>query len=141
MERPNTVSGLEAKRAELLKLRERLENEVRKITCDLDHLEACIALFDPANMPEAVKSYMNQHRAKKGTVKRFVLERLRAAGGPLTSEAITRAWCEDRGLRADDATYVILRKRVGSCLINQCAAGLVERMGMDGVFQRYALVA
>jgi hypothetical protein len=46
MERLNAVSGLIAKRDELAKLRKRLEAEVRKRACDIDNLDAAMALFD-----------------------------------------------------------------------------------------------
>ena len=45
----------------------------------------------------------------------------------------------DRGLPTDDAAYIILRKRVGSCLTAACGQGLVERRGVAGAWQRYAL--
>ena len=134
-----TVAGLEAKRADLVAYRARLEAETRKVTVDIDHLEAAIALFGTDADPDVIRGHAVKHRAKKGALKRFVLAKLREAGGPLTSEAITRAWCEDRGLRADGDTYVVIRKRVGSCLIAACGAGLVTREGMEGVWQRYAL--
>jgi hypothetical protein len=132
MERPNTVSGLQAKRAELAKLREALEAEVRKVTCDLDHLDAAIRLFDPATTPAAIRRYVIRYRAKKGTVKRFVLGALRGATAPLTSKAITEAWVADRGLRTDDATMVVLRKRVGACLIALRRDKLVVNEGAIG---------
>ncbi len=139
MERPNTVAGLVAKRAELVKLRSQLEREVHKITCDLDHLDAAIALFDPANTPAAVARYAVKHRAKKGALKRFVLGFLRDASGPVTSKDITEAWTAARGLRADDATYVILRKRVGSCLIALRAQGHVADIPQSGEYKGWRL--
>ncbi len=125
MERPNTVAGLVAKRAELLKLRKSLELELRQITSDVDHIDAAIRCFDPANTPAARKRYGAQHRAKKGHLKRFVLDQLKAAAGPITSRDITEAWIAARGLRTDDATLVLLRKRVGACLTTLKAAGVV----------------
>jgi hypothetical protein len=68
MERPNAIAGLNAKRAELVKYRKELEAEVRKATCDIDHLEAAIKLFDPATTPPVIKRYVVQHRAKKGAL-------------------------------------------------------------------------
>ena len=44
MERPNTVSGLVAKRAELVAYRKGLEAELRKVTVDIDHLDAAIRI-------------------------------------------------------------------------------------------------
>lgn len=130
-----------AKRAELVAYRTSLEAELRKVTSDIDHLDAAIRIFDPATTPAAIKRYATQHRAKKGALKRFVLNALREADGPLTTQQITVAWCADRGLRTDDATYVILRKRVGSCLIAAVAAGLAWRGGMQGAFQTYSLTS
>lgn len=135
--RPNTVAGLIAKQAELIKLRDHLEAEARKVTCDIDHLDAVIALFDPANAPEAVKRYTTKHKAQKGQVKRFVLAFLRDAPGPATSRQITEAWIADRGLRADDATYTILRKRIGACLASQVADGLAAHGPMAGEFKTW----
>ena len=140
MERPNTVAGLESKRAELIAYRARLECELRKLTCDLDHLEAAIALFDPEQTPKVVLRYVAKHRAKKGQLKRFVLETLRDAKAPLTSKDITTAWISKRGLRADEATYVILRKRIGACLIAMRDQGLAKDVGHVGEYKVWALV-
>ena len=126
-DRPNTVAGLVAKQKELRRLRHRLEEELHKVVCDLDHLDAAIRLFDPAATPEAVERYTTQHRAKKGHMQRFVLAFLRNAGERGgTSREIAEEWIAARGLHADEATYVILRKRVGACLIGLRAAGLVR---------------
>ena len=46
-ERPNTVSGLVAKRKQLTKLLKDLRAEQRKVISDLDHIDAAIRLFDP----------------------------------------------------------------------------------------------
>jgi hypothetical protein len=116
MERPNTVAGLEAKRQELQRLRAMLEADIRKVTCDLDHLDAAIALFDPANTPAAIKRYVVKHRAKKGDVRKFVLAALREAVAPVTSATLTDQWLEARSLRADEQTRVVIRKRIGACL-------------------------
>lgn len=138
-ERPNTVAGLMAKRDELIALRKHLEAETRKVTCDIDHLDACIALFDPANTPEAVQRYATKHRARHGHVKRFVLGFLRDATGPVTSRDITEAWMKDRGLRADDATFVIIRKRIGACLTGLQADGKAKGTGTGGDYKAWTL--
>jgi len=118
-ERPNTIAGLQAKRKQLVKLRADLEADVRKVTCDLDHIDACIRLFDPtADTAAAVKRYATKHRAKKGQMRRFVLDRLKEATGPITSLDIAEAWITERGLRTDHGTTVMIRKRVGACLIS-----------------------
>ncbi|MEO9969238.1 MAG: hypothetical protein ABJG15_05315 [Hyphomonadaceae bacterium] len=128
-ERPNTVSGLRAKHAELKALRDRYKAEIKKLTVDIDHLEASVRLFDPNSDAYAIREYVTQHRAEKGSVKRFVLGAFREATEPLTSRRITEMWCEDRGLAADEATYTIIRKRIGACIKTCVNQGLIEDCG------------
>ena len=139
MERPNTISGLVAKRAQLLRIRKGLETELRTVTCDLDHLEAAIRLFDPAQTPAARKRYAVQHRAQRGHVKRFVLDALREATEPVTSRELAERWIAARGLRADDATVVLIRKRIGAVLTSMKAAGLAEPVGIAGSYSLWRL--
>jgi hypothetical protein len=132
-ERPNTVSGLEHKRDELARYRTALEAEIRKVTCDIDHLEAAIALFDPNATPNAIKRYVVRHRAKKGSVKAFILDTLREASEPLTSAALTDLWLARRGLRVNEDTRIVMRKRILAGLITSRARGVVRNEGVfDG---------
>lgn len=128
-ERPNTVSGLIAKRAELVKLRDQLEADIRAITVDIDHLEAAIRIFDPEDTPEARKRYAALHRAPKGQSTRFVLRKLKEASGPLTSRALADMWCEERGLTAKASTVSMMRKRIGATLKSLHHKGLVRQEG------------
>ena len=133
-ERPNTVSGLEAKRDELARYRAALEAEIRKVTCDIDHLDAAILLFDPENTPNAIRRYIVRHRAKEGSVKAFILDTLREADGPMTSEQITDVWLAARGLRVNDQTKIVMRKRIGTGLINYRGRGILRNEGVvDGM--------
>ena len=140
MERPNTISGLRSKRVELLSLKKALEADLKKVVCDLDHIDAAIRLFDPALTAKAVARYGIKHRAQKGTVRVHVLTMLRAAEGPLTSREITRAWMSDRGLRSDEATYVMIRKRFGACLTAMKADGVVRGTVQEGGYKGWELV-
>lgn len=128
-DRPNTVSGLVAKHKELLSLREKYRDEIKKLTCDIDHLDAAIRLFDPNADFRVIKAYVTKHRAKKGSVKSFVLNTLRESSEPLTSRQITELWVEDRGLRADDQTMSAIRKRIGACVKTCVNQKLVEQAG------------
>lgn len=139
IQRPNTVAGLQAKRKELIGLRDQFEANIKKLTVDIDHLEAAIRLFDPEQTPAAIAAYAVKHRAKHGHMRRFILEVLRQTPAPMTSKGITEAWVGDRGLRTDEATYVILRKRVGACLIALRNQGLVETVGEAGGFKTWRL--
>jgi hypothetical protein len=140
-ERPNTISGLQAKRAELVKLRKGLVKEAKKVLCDIDHIDACIRLFDPKADIERVRlnRYATKHRAQKGQLKRFVLSTFRDATEPLTSRQITEAWIKDRGLRPDEDTFVILRKRIGACIVTAKNSNLVESVGQDGEYKLWTL--
>lgn len=140
MERPNTIAGLKAKQKELTAVRRRIEADLHKVICDLDHLDAAIKLFDPEHTPEARERYATQHRAPKGQLKRFVLAFLRNAGeaGGTTRE-ITEAWSAARGLRTDDATFVMLRKRTGACLIALREQGMARNDGTRDGYVRYVL--
>jgi hypothetical protein len=129
-DRPNTVSGLKAKHKELSALREKYREEIKKLTIDIDHLDAAIRLFDPNADTYAIKQYVTKHRAEKGSVKRFVLNTLRDRGEPMTSRQLTELWAEDRGLRADEATLNAIRKRIGACLKVCREQALIEDVGM-----------
>ena len=128
-ERPNTVSGLMAKYDELKQLRETYKKEIKKLTVDIDHLEASIRLFDPNAEFRAIQKHVVKHRAAKGEVKRFVLNSFREADGPLTSRQITEMWCADRGLKADETTLNTIRKRIGACIKSCVGQGLIEDQG------------
>ncbi len=128
-ERPNTVAGLLAKHKELCALRERYREEIKKLTVDIDHLDACVRLFDPEADTPAIKAYVTKHRAEKGSVKRFVLNTMRTSETPLTSRQVCEQWAADRGLKADEATLNILRKRIGACIKTCKEQGLIECVG------------
>ena len=143
--RPNTVAGLVAKHAELNSLRDKYKAEIKKITVDIDHLDASIRLFDPNADTYAIKEYVTKHRAEKGSVKRFVLNSFREASGPLTSRQITESWAADRGLVADEGTLNTLRKRIGACIKSCVNQGLIEDQGwsknhdQNGPYKLWAL--
>lgn len=139
MERPNTVSGLLDKRAELAGKIAHAQKQLRGMVCDLDHLDATIRLFDPDADISKVKPYRTAHRAKRGEMQRFVLRALREAKEPLTSLEITQAMIEARGLNAGDATIVLMRKRVGACLTKLSAQGVVEEIPLPGTYKGWRL--
>lgn len=128
-ERPNTLSGLVAKRNELVRYRDQLEADIRALTVDIDHLEAAIRIFDPEDTPEARKRYAALHRAPKGQSTRFVLRALREASGPLTSRDLADMWCQERGLTVKDSTVSMLRKRIGATLKALEHKGAVRQEG------------
>ena len=141
MERPNTIAGLQEKRAELAKLHVHLIAEAKKVLCDIDHLDACIRLFDPDADIERIRlnRYATKQRAPKGHLKRFVLGQFREATAPISSRQITEAWIADRGLQPDEATFVILRKRIGACIQSVRTYGTIVEAGDDGEYKTWTL--
>lgn len=136
-DRPNTVAGLVAKHRELTALREKYKAEIKKLTVDIDHLDAAIRLFDPNADTYAIKEYVTKHRAEKGSVKRFVLNTMRETTEPLTSRQISEMWLADRGLVADEATTTTIRKRIGACIKTCVGQGLVEECGVTVDHDQY----
>jgi len=140
-ERPHTIAGLLEKRAKLAAMIKFHRTEVTKIICDLDHIDATIRLFDPnADVDRIVKRYPTKHRATKGEASMFVLRLLKAADKPLTSLDIVKAQMKARGLKADEQTVVLLRKRVGATLSAQQRLGFVRSIPMEGVYKGWVLV-
>lgn len=131
-ERPNTLSGLRAKLAGLMKYRDPLEDDIRAVTVDIDPLEANICIFDPEDTPTARRRYAAMHRARKGQSARFVPDRLRATPEPLTGRQLAEAWCEARGLQATDPTPSPIRKRIGATLKALHNQGRVRQEGYVG---------
>ena len=85
MERPLTIAGLQAKREELAKLHQKLEDEAAQVRKDMGHVEACIRLFDPeAQMKRVCMRRYHKPRQPKGQLRRFILDQLRASDEPLT---------------------------------------------------------
>jgi diphthamide synthase subunit DPH2 len=139
-ERPNTLAGLKAKRAELAKYRDQLEADIKAVTVDIDHLEAAIRIFDPEDTPAARRRYAAMHRAPKGKSTYFVLQKLREASEPLTSCQLAEMWSQNRGIKVSDSTMVVLTKRIGATLRALQKKGLVVQAGYIGALIGWRLV-
>lgn len=139
-ERPNTVAGLVQKRAELARSLKHLRAEQRKVICDLDHIDAAIRLFDPNADTSRIIRYPTKHRAKKGEVVRLAVRLLKKADRPLTALDIVLVQIEERALKADEATVVLLRKRVGACLTKLKNDGIIRVVPQAGLYQGWEWV-
>jgi hypothetical protein len=141
MERPNTVAGLLAKRKELAALRSRLEMNLKRIVCDLDHLDATILLFGADATPAEPGAGCRTgpptgHQGQGPTVRAGLPQRGRR---PRHVQGDHRGLDGGAGLRTDDGTFVVLRKRVGACLIGLREAGVVRNGEGRGRFVGYEL--
>ncbi len=116
---PHVVTALIAKRAELAGQIEHLQGQVRQLTIALDHVEETLRLFAPEIDMAAIspRPVPTMHHAFRGEVSRIVLESLRTAAGPLSTNQITQRVMRDRGLDLNDKRLcATIGRRVGSCL-------------------------
>lgn len=134
MERPNTVSGLQAKRAELAALHKRLVAEAKEVLQDIDNIDAVIRLFDPEAGKDRIRieRYKPKHRAPKGYLRRFILGQFREASEPLSVLHLAGAWITERELPDDPATVRMMRRRITTSIQHIRRDGLIEEAGMDG---------
>lgn len=141
MERPNTVAGLQAKRAELAKLHKHLTMEARHTLADIDHLDAVIRLFDPEASIEgiSIERYEPKHRAPKGHMRRFILGQFREATEPLTIRCLASGWVAEREFPGDHATLRMMRRRISMAIQDIRRDGLIEEAGTDGACKLWKL--
>lgn len=125
-ERPQTIFGLEAKYKELVGLRNQHLTEVKKLTVDIEHIEAAIRLFDPNNQTHMRALFEPKHRAERGEIKRFILNTLREANAPISTRDLTKRWVKRNGIEASVPTFRSLRRRLGIAVSICVKQGLVE---------------
>ena len=138
MERPNTVSGLMAKRAEIAGKVRDLRDQLAAATADLEHLDATIRMFDPDGAVPLRKPPRRQgpDAAFKGEMRRYVMSALREATGPLTSLEIAVYIASTKGYDASDRNRMtVIRKRVGACLFKLKQKGVVRAVPQAGEYK------
>lgn len=140
-DRPNTVSGLIAKRKELIKFLANLTAEAKKVQANVRHVDSCIHLFDPdAELPSiSPDRYAVRHAAPRGHLKGFILGMFREADPPLSSRQITDAWVVDQHIEADKNTINLLRTRIGICIQSCKRDDLIVQTGADGLCKLWVL--
>lgn len=100
----HVVSALKEKRIQVASQIEALQGQLRQATIDLDHVEAALRLFDPevdiaALPPRKVAPVLYD---TKGDTGRIILETLRTATKPLTTEQVCQAVMVARRLDTND---------------------------------------
>lgn len=130
-ERPNTVSGLNAKRKELAKLLSKITADAERVRSSIKSVDACIKLFDPnaKTLGNDSEYFIPRHTAPKGHLKRFILNILREADAPLSARHIADAWVIDQMIDGDADTLRLLRKRIGISINTIKHDGLVVEAG------------
>lgn len=128
-DRPNTLSGLVAKRAEIAGEVSHARARLRQLIIDLDHIDAAIRLFDPDYDVEGIRQKLPSaaHRAVRGDLTRATLDALRDASGPMTTIELARHVMAERGLNtADRALLQLYTRRTGALLRWQRKRGILR---------------
>jgi hypothetical protein len=113
------------KHKELLATRERLEQEVSRITVAIAHVEATLRLFDPDSARELALDVPYRQTG----LKRFILDALREAREPMTVRQIAKAWMERQGIPEDKEAVARTRLRVSAAIKKSEAQGILEHVG------------
>lgn len=125
MERPNTVSGLQAKRKEL-----RLQ--IKRLLAGIRAIDTAIALFDP-------DSPNRRRKRPVGDRQRFVVEYLKLAKGPVTTTEITNAWMRHQGIKLDPNERNELRRCIRNTFTRLQSSGQVKQTGTIGTAKAWVL--
>lgn len=101
------ISGLVAKRAEILGLVQSLEGRIKQARINLAHIDAAILIFDPDAKPTAIRGRKAHERSgwfDPGEKSRFIRETLRTASEPISGEDVARAFMHAKGMVQEDKT-------------------------------------
>ena len=92
MERPNAIAAMRDKRGEIAGRIDALQDQLRQVLIDLDHVDSTILLFVPYAGVDEIKAkpMPPQHHAFKGQVTRAILDVLRKSGAAMDGLSITR---------------------------------------------------
>jgi hypothetical protein len=128
------ISGLTAKRSELLAMAQSLEAQARQARVDLAHIDAALRLFDPSVDLAAIRG-KSQTRGrcpwfKGGDLSRFCREVLRDASEPLSAEAMVRQIMARHGMdQENQAQRSAIILRTLQALHRMAKRGDVGRIG------------
>jgi len=140
-ERPNTVAGLVAKRAEIAGQIDAARAALQRLIVDLDHIDAAIRLFDSGYDVEGIRSktYPVAQVTRRGDSIRQILSLLRQATEPMTTKQIALQVMAARGQNTEDAALVLtITRRVGASLRSYRDNGSIRSI-KDGRYGKYDL--
>lgn len=129
VDRPNTLSGLAEKRAEIAGQIAHTRAMLRQLIIDLDHVDAAIRIFDPSYDVEGIRQKLPTaaHRALRGDLTRATLDALHDAPGPMTTKELARHVMAERGLNTADAALLqLFTRRTGALLRWQRKRGILR---------------
>jgi len=144
MQDATIINGLVTRRSELAGELEHTQGRVKQLVTDLENLDATIRLFDADYRVEAIKPKgfrPPSDWANRGEMSRIILDVLRQAAEPLTSQDIAKELIATRGLDAGDTKLLRkMTKRCGVALRHQRDNGLVRSQQAEGMFMVWEVV-
>lgn len=115
--------GIAKKRQELMALRRDLEKQIKAIDRSIALLGQAVQVFDPSTRLHLATHSVKGKRHPK--TRRFVLDIMREAKGPLASAEIAEAWMRKEKAGDTQSNRRLYRGRVSSALQNCKVQGLV----------------
>ena len=132
MAETHVISALTAKRSELAGLVAHHRKEMSRLSEEIRMLDASIKLFEPDYRIRPVKPKRYQKKNeffKHGEARRTILDVLRDADSPLSTNDITRAVMSSKGI--DVSGEKALQASILATLHKQMKSGLVELTSKD----------
>ena len=128
------IDGLQDKRAEIVGLVGRLEQQLADHRLSLTHLEATLRLFDPDLLLPDTDPLQRERVSwfRLGECLRLIYDVLREAPQPLTTRDVARRVIAAKGITvADDRTQALIQKTILASLSR--AKSTIERLEVAGV--------
>jgi len=132
MAETHVISALTAKRSELAGLVAHHRKEMIRFSEEVKTIDATIKLFEPDYRIQAIKTKRHQKKNdffKHGEAHRLILDILREAGKPLSTNNIAQAVMSDKGIGGEHEKA--LQASILTILHRQKKSGLVGTTGKD----------
>lgn len=126
----HTLSGLITKRSEIAGRIVEARAALRQLIVDLDAIDAAIRIFDPAYNVEGIKprAPTAPHGVSfRGEFVRVILDMMRAAKGPVTTNEVALHVMRQRGINtADAASVALFNRRTRALLYHYQERGVIR---------------
>jgi hypothetical protein len=135
MENEHVLADLIRKRAEVAAALEEAQSRVRRLTADMESVDATIRMLEPNIDLAAIrpKALPPRHVAHHGEVMQAIFDALRGTGEPLTTNDLTMRVMASRSLNTSNAPLVrTMQKRVGAAMRQLREKGRVRSERLHG---------
>lgn len=135
MAESHVISALVTKRAELAGLRDHYQKEVKRLSDEIQAIEASIKIFEPdynlrAIKPKAYRPTNQYFKPREANM--LVLDVLREAGEPLDTGEVTRRIAAKKGYDLEEIDYTKFQSYLGTVMARQKKKGIIQEVGRVG---------